>query len=93
MRTGLIDAQNERVEVVEGLAEGDVLLTGVAQGVTPGTQVKVIDRSQAAGRRGQQRRQPAPKSYAASPEGARRRRRGRPPGGHPGLPASVHRSG
>ncbi len=48
VRTGLVDAQNERVEVVDGLAEGDVLLTGVAQGVTPGTQVKVIDRSQAA---------------------------------------------
>jgi RND family efflux transporter MFP subunit len=46
IRTGLVDPQNERVEVVEGLAEGDVLLTGVAQGVTPGTQVKVIDRSQ-----------------------------------------------
>lgn len=43
---GLLDAQNERIEVVGGLAEGDVLLTGVAQGVTPGTQVKVIDRSQ-----------------------------------------------
>jgi membrane fusion protein (multidrug efflux system) len=48
IRTGLVDAQNERVEVVEGLAEGDVLLTGVAQGVTPGTQVKVIDRAQSA---------------------------------------------
>jgi len=48
VRTGLVDAQNERVEVVEGLAEGDVLLTGVAQGVTPGTQVKVIDRSETA---------------------------------------------
>lgn len=48
IRTGLLDGQNERVEVVGGLAEGDVLLTGVAQGVTPGTQVKVIDRSQPA---------------------------------------------
>ena len=48
IRTGLLDAQNERVEVVGGLSEGDVLLTGVAQGVTPGTQVKVIDRSQPA---------------------------------------------
>ena len=48
IRTGLLDPQNERVEVVDGLAEGDVLLTGVAQGVTPGTQVKVIDRAQPA---------------------------------------------
>jgi RND family efflux transporter MFP subunit len=46
IRTGLLDAQNERIEVVGGLAEGDVLLTGVAQGVTPGTQVKVIDRAE-----------------------------------------------
>ena len=48
IRTGLLDPQNERVEVVDGLTEGDLLLTGVAQGVTPGTQVKVIDRSQPA---------------------------------------------
>ncbi|BCS34288.1 nodulation protein NolF [Luteitalea sp. TBR-22] len=48
VRLGLVDAQNERAEVVEGLADGDVLLTGVAQGVTPGTQVRVTDRSQAA---------------------------------------------
>ena len=48
VRIGLLDPQNERVEIVAGLAEGDVLLTGVAQGVTPGTQVKVIDRSQPA---------------------------------------------
>lgn len=48
VRAGLLDPQNERVEIVAGLAEGDVLLTGVAQGVTPGTQVKVIDRSQPA---------------------------------------------
>ena len=33
---------------LDGLTEGDLLLTGVAQGVTPGTQVKVIDRSQPA---------------------------------------------
>ncbi len=45
VRTGLVDRQNERVEIVSGLSEGDVLLTGVAQGVTPGTQVRVIDRS------------------------------------------------
>jgi len=62
IRTGLVDAQNERVEVVEGLAEGDVLLTGVAQGVTPGTQVKVIDRSQSAKAGAASAAQPAPKS-------------------------------
>ncbi|AMY11349.1 Multidrug transporter MdtA [Luteitalea pratensis] len=63
VRTGLVDAQNERVEVVDGLAEGDVLLTGVAQGVTPGTQVKVIDRAQAAkAGAASSSTQPAPKS-------------------------------
>ena len=46
--TGLLDRQNERVEIVSGLNEGDVLLTGVAQGVTPGTQVRVIGRSETA---------------------------------------------
>jgi RND family efflux transporter MFP subunit len=38
---GLQDDQTERVEVVSGLQEGDLLLTGAAQGVTPGTPVKV----------------------------------------------------
>ena len=45
---GLVDAQNERAEVSEGLSEGDVLLTGVAQGVTPGTPVRVVERSETA---------------------------------------------
>jgi RND family efflux transporter MFP subunit len=62
IRTGLVDTQNERVEVVEGLAEGDVLLTGVAQGVTPGTQVRVIDRSQSAKAGAGSGAPPAPKS-------------------------------
>lgn len=48
VRLGLVDMQNERAEVVEGLADGDLLLTGVAQGVTPGTLVRVTDRSQPA---------------------------------------------
>lgn len=48
IRPGLIDRQNERVEVAEGLSDGDLLLTGVAQGVTPGTQVKVVTRAPAA---------------------------------------------
>ena len=42
---GLVDRQNERAEIAAGLSEGDLLLTGVAQGVTPGTQVKVVNRS------------------------------------------------
>lgn len=63
VRAGLLDPQNERVEIVAGLAEGDVLLTGVAQGVTPGTQVKVIDRSQPAAAGGTTAQAPeAPKS-------------------------------
>lgn len=45
IRLGLVDRQNERAEVVEGLSDGDLLLTGVAQGVTPGTHVKVVNRS------------------------------------------------
>lgn len=48
VRIGLLDRQNERAEIAEGLSDGDLLLTGVAQGVTPGTQVRVIDRSQPA---------------------------------------------
>ena len=48
VRIGLLDTQHERAEIIEGLAEGDLLLTGVAQGVTPGTLVKVVDRSQPA---------------------------------------------
>jgi RND family efflux transporter MFP subunit len=48
VRIGLLDRQNERAEIREGVADGDLLLTGVAQGVTPGTQVKVIDRAQPA---------------------------------------------
>ena len=64
VKPGLLDPQNERVEIVAGLAEGDVLLTGVAQGVTPGTQVKVIDRSQpaTAGGTAAQASEAAPKS-------------------------------
>lgn len=36
---GLRDPRTERVEVVSGLTEGDVLLRGAAQGITPGTPV------------------------------------------------------
>ena len=64
VRIGLVDAQNERVEIVQGLSDGDVLLTGVAQGATPGTQVRVIDRSQPSSTAGggAATTEPAPKS-------------------------------
>lgn len=38
---GLRDEQTERVEIASGVQQGDVLLTGPAQGMTPGTPVKV----------------------------------------------------
>jgi RND family efflux transporter MFP subunit len=38
---GLRDARTERVQVLSGINEGDVLLRGAAQGITPGTAVSV----------------------------------------------------
>ncbi len=38
---GLRDLRTERVQVVSGLKDGDVLLRGAAQGITPGTPVQV----------------------------------------------------
>jgi RND family efflux transporter MFP subunit len=38
---GLRDPRTERVNVASGLNEGDVLLRGASQGITPGTAVKV----------------------------------------------------
>jgi RND family efflux transporter MFP subunit len=38
---GLRDPRTERVQVASGLKEGDVLLRGAAQGITPGTPVQV----------------------------------------------------
>jgi RND family efflux transporter MFP subunit len=38
---GLRDPRTERVQVADGLAEGDTLLRGAAQGITPGTPVTV----------------------------------------------------
>jgi membrane fusion protein (multidrug efflux system) len=38
---GLADPRSERVQVVAGLDEGDTLLRGAAQGITPGTKVQV----------------------------------------------------
>lgn len=41
VRVGLQDPRTERVLVESGLSEGDVLLRGAAQGITPGTPVAV----------------------------------------------------
>jgi membrane fusion protein (multidrug efflux system) len=38
---GLRDSRTERVQVISGLNEGDMLLRGAAQGITPGTPVQV----------------------------------------------------
>jgi RND family efflux transporter MFP subunit len=38
---GLRDEETERVEIMSGVAAGDSLLTGAAQGITPGTPVRV----------------------------------------------------
>jgi hypothetical protein len=37
----LRDPRSERVQVASGLNEGDMLLRGAAQGITPGTPVSV----------------------------------------------------
>lgn len=41
VRLGLQDPRTERVQVVAGVNEGDVLLRGAAQGITPGTPVSL----------------------------------------------------
>jgi hypothetical protein len=38
---GLRDARTERVQILTGVQEGDLLLRGAAQGITPGTPVSV----------------------------------------------------
>lgn len=38
---GLRDPQTEQVEITAGLAEGDIVLRGVAQGITPGTRITI----------------------------------------------------
>jgi membrane fusion protein (multidrug efflux system) len=38
---GIRDASTETVEVRSGLAAGDTVLLGAAQGITPGTSAKV----------------------------------------------------
>ncbi|MBA2305332.1 MAG: efflux RND transporter periplasmic adaptor subunit, partial [Acidobacteria bacterium] len=38
---GLRDPRTERVQIVSGVNQGDILLRGAAQGITPGTPVAV----------------------------------------------------
>lgn len=42
---GLRDERTERLQVTAGVAEGDILLRGPAQGITPGTPVRVNGRA------------------------------------------------
>jgi membrane fusion protein, multidrug efflux system len=44
---GLRDDQTERVELRDGVQEGDLLLVGAAQGMTPGTPVKIKEAASA----------------------------------------------
>jgi hypothetical protein len=37
---GLQDPRTERVQITSGVNEGDVLLRGAAQGITPGTPIQ-----------------------------------------------------
>ena len=41
VQTGVRDEQNERIQLVSGVAAGDTLLLGAAQGISNGTPVKV----------------------------------------------------
>ena len=41
VQLGLRDERTERVLILSGVAEGDKLLTGAAQGITPGTPVSL----------------------------------------------------
>lgn len=58
---GLRDDSTERVLIASGVAEGDVLLRGAAQGITPGTPVRV----------GPAAASPAAGAAAAPPAGSR----------------------
>jgi hypothetical protein len=42
---GLHDEQTERVEITSGVREGDRLLVGPAQAITPGTPLKLAEGS------------------------------------------------
>jgi hypothetical protein len=41
VQIGLSDQSSETIEVISGLVAGDTLLLGAAQGITPGTAVRV----------------------------------------------------
>jgi membrane fusion protein, multidrug efflux system len=41
VQVGLADKSSETIEVLSGLQAGDTLLLGAAQGITPGTAVRV----------------------------------------------------
>jgi len=41
VQIGLSDQSSETIEVISGLVAGDTLLLGAAQGITPGTSVRV----------------------------------------------------
>lgn len=45
VQVGLRDEASERVEILSGISEGDLLLTGAGQTVTPGTPVRIVDRN------------------------------------------------
>jgi hypothetical protein len=38
---GLRDPRTERLQIVSGVNEGDILLRGAAQGIAPGTPVNI----------------------------------------------------
>ena len=40
VHTGIVDDANERIEITDGLAIGDTVLVGAAQGISPGTPVR-----------------------------------------------------
>jgi hypothetical protein len=41
VQIGLTDKSSETIEILSGLAAGDTLLLGAAQGITPGTAVRI----------------------------------------------------
>lgn len=47
VQTGVRDEATERVEIVSGLAEGDLLLAGAARGIMPGTLVRLPNQKSA----------------------------------------------
>jgi hypothetical protein len=52
VQVGVNDKSSETTEVLAGLAAGDTLLVGAAQGITPGTPVRISAPATAAGSTG-----------------------------------------